>query len=58
MADGLERLQELEKEGFSVTKIQETPEGGAKIILTNIAQGLKKVVQLSPEEKQRYEKRT
>ncbi|MCK9221508.1 MAG: hypothetical protein PHV61_05235 [Limnochordia bacterium] len=50
-------LQELEKQGYSITKIMDLAGGGAKVIMTNVQTNAKKVVRLNPEDKTMLEAR-
>jgi hypothetical protein len=45
------QLLELEKQGYSITKVMELGGGGAKVIMTNVETNAKKVVRLNPEDK-------
>ncbi|HHV62396.1 MAG TPA: hypothetical protein GXX51_07140 [Firmicutes bacterium] len=50
MSEGLNKLKELEAQGYGITKSRETPEGMVRCIMTQSSTGLKKVIDLTPEE--------
>lgn len=50
MSEGFDKMKELEAQGYGITKARETPEGMVRCIMTQSSTGMKKVVDLTPEE--------
>jgi len=50
VSEGLSKLKELIAQGYGVTKSRETPEGKIRCIMTQSSTGIKKVIDLTPEE--------
>lgn len=50
MSEGLNKFKELEAQGYGVTASRETAEGKVRCIMTQTSTGMKKAVDLTPEE--------